>query len=107
MKTLNYDHKPQAITSPIDLIQFVKGIPAKFWCVDMRDNYNGRHCVLGHLDKAYNTASFQTPTDGFSQVQLANVNNGFYEGDSRKIDGASIKRRLLEFLKKNIDRKQK
>lgn len=113
MKQLNYGHKPEAITSPMDLIKFVKGIPAKFWCVDTRDNHRGQYCILGHLYNAYGTISFRTPTDGFTQNELAVVNNGVMGSHANlsphrpkaKLDGTSIKRRLLKFLRENIDRK--
>lgn len=104
MKTLNYNHKPKEIRNAKDLIRFVRGIPAKFWCVDARDNGKGQHCVLGHLDNAYGSASGHT--DGFSDNELAIANNGVigpYSFSERNVgaqlDGRSIKNRVLKLLR--------
>ncbi len=105
-----YYHKPKTIRGAKDLIKFIKGIPAKFWCVDERDNGRGQHCVLGHLDNAY---GYNKGRDGFTEMTLAAVNNGTGTNDAGYvpryytapivrplggITGRSIKSRLVKFL---------
>lgn len=108
-----YVHKPAKIRNVHDLIAFVKGIPEEYWCVDTRDNYKGQRCILGHLDLAYDDkGGSKKNTDGFTQTELAVVNNGVHGPHSgvyvsgrikgAGLDGLSIKSRLLTFLKAKV-----
>jgi hypothetical protein len=54
--------KFQTIT---DLIEFTESIPEEQWCVGTRNDGEGRHCFLGHLDKAIgldSDAEFDDPS---------------------------------------------
>jgi hypothetical protein len=107
MKTLDYSHKPKKIKSAKDLLKFVQGIPEKFWCVDTRQDMQGRCCILGHLQNAY---FGEVPTDGFTENELATANNGTIDSwrgpraPKAGIGGRSIKNRLVKFLKANLKR---
>lgn len=107
MKPYTYTNKPETITKPEDLLAFLKPIPPKYWVVDTRDDGEGRCCVLGHLDRAY---GYSQGRDGFKDNELAIQNNGvtgpYANRSPRKegagLDGASIKRRVLAFIKSRI-----
>lgn len=104
MKPYDYQQKPE-IKSPKDLLNFLKPIPARFWCVDIRNNGRGQCCVLGHLDIAYGYAKGR---DGFADRELARANNGGSERDIHyrepgiKTTGAAIKARVLSLIRKRI-----
>lgn len=102
-----YQKTPDQINSIPDLISFVKAIPAKHWCVDTLRNDQGQCCVLGHYNERYNAGLRQFETIvGIDVNKLAAVNNGSPDDnwytprpEGTKTDGASIKRRLLAYLK--------
>ena len=109
-----YEYKTAPkINSAADLIAFLEPIPEESWCVDIRDDGCGRCCVLGHIDRAYRrSGGAEYNTDGFTMNELAVVNNGvagqYANNSPRKpdagIDGASVKKRVLDYLRQNIHR---
>ncbi len=98
------------INSIAELTAFLKGIPADKWCVDIRTNFNGKHCVMGHLDKMTGDARpWNSGGDrlvqklGLSVDELVIVNNGRdgYSYDTPRsggTDGESIKSRVITYL---------
>jgi hypothetical protein len=99
-----YAKKPKQIRNAKDLLKFFEAIPAVKWCANAR-GYNGKRCALGHLGAAYcdDVNSADVPTDGFSTTDLWHVNDDYLNG-SAKLDGKSIKSRVVNFIKANIDR---
>ena len=101
-KNMTYKVKPQ-IRGPRSLYKFLSAIPAKFWCVDIRENHLGQRCVLGHLDAAY---GYGAGRDGFDEYKLAAINNGALDGiyindrpEGTSVKGKDIKARVLRFIK--------
>lgn len=98
----DYKVVPPTISSPKDLLTFLRAIPAKYWCVDIRDNRKGQHCVLGHLDNIY---GFGRGRDGFTEHELAITNNGtliWAHGPRKsriKTTGQATKNRVLKFVR--------
>lgn len=104
---------PEKLTSIQDLIQFTRSIPAKNLIVDSRgprflDDSKG--CILGQIDNRYPELRYAGKIVGVDAFQLAGVNNGAYNNgasgwdiysrpEGTPTDGASIKKRLLAFLK--------
>ena len=106
MQYYKYKIKPEIKTAK-DLLEFLTPIPPKHWCVDTRDNYAGSCCVLGHLDNAYGRGEGR---DGFTDRELACVNNGVRKGEpscgSRKavalLTGKAVKARVLGFIARRV-----
>lgn len=120
----DYSHKPPQLNTIQDLVKFIRGIPARFWCVDKLQNpptagdKTVRRCVIGHIGAAYGDRGSQSLAWGarmellpnspkMSAMQLRNelvfANNGEREitptFDTRKARSPGIKKRLFEFLK--------
>lgn len=95
------------IHGPNDLLTFLRAIPAKYWCVDMRDDYNGHHCVLGHIDNAYGYQG-NRGVDGFTAIELATANNGTIgtchgpRKPGAKTTGLAAKTRVLNLIRRRI-----
>ena len=93
------------------LIQFLKAIPGEKWCAFTRDDYEGHHCVLGHIDNAICASDPDNSfaSDGYverlglSPHTLAEVNNGTLPGEfSGAKDGPSCKERVISYLNRHV-----
>lgn len=98
---------PEKLRSIQDLIQFTHSIPPDNLIVDSRGSCrkDGKGCILGQIDKRYSELRYAPSIVGVNAFELARVNNGATSSHiyDRPIgtptDGASIKKRLLTFLK--------
>ncbi len=84
-----------------EIYDYLEEIPAEKWCAFTRNNGQGQHCVLGHLDIKYGICDRQLYDLGISNFSLAYVNNGTrdVEPGLNSKDGAAIKYRVLKYLK--------
>lgn len=86
------------------LREFFAAIPARFWCVDERNDDNGHFCALGHLDSIVERGicvDGKVEAMGVDPSRLAEVNNGGYlwnRTGKEDLSGRAIKRRVLRFM---------
>jgi len=93
-----------------EIITYLEGIPEHLWCADVREDDNGRRCVLGHLDATVDKSVFGACDSklrylGINPYQLATANNGdLVNGDyvptpNRDDSGRACKERAIAYLR--------
>lgn len=86
-----------------DVRDYLNTIPSKKWCGYIRDDGKGKHCALGHLDKALGRDSTPlmrkldpAPTM-WDNLPIVNVNNKAAKKEK------DIKRAVIGYLNKRIE----
>lgn len=94
MKPYIYKIKPE-LKSVQDLINFVSAIPPGRWISNALEK-NGRLCVIGHIQKAYNY--YNAYAHIIEPFALMRANNGA-DPIGTNTSGAKVKTRVLKFLR--------
>ena len=99
----------ETLKTPKDLLEFVERIPAEDFCAYIRNNDNGKCCILGHIDRAFPDLNHEPIVVGLDVCVLASVNNHgrktecwSYKPKNNNTSGLAIKKRLIKFLKSKV-----